>query len=119
MFKKDRVYYKGEDYTVRFERIDGCERYYIKFHSQFDSPEQEISIDVFKLYYHEFKKPLEKIRDEHRRHIEDGDVDGFIMSDKLMDTKFEQSCIDRADLDAVLATCTPVQQRRFKLHLQG
>ena len=65
MFEKDRVFYKNEDYTVRFERVDGCERYYIRFHGQTtDTPEQEITIDVFNLYYREFRKPLDKNRNE-------------------------------------------------------
>ena len=120
MFKKDRVYYKSEDYTVRFERIGGCERYYVKFHGQFDSPEQEITIDVFKLYYQEFRKPLEKKRNEQRRHIADGEVDGFIISGKLTVTEFEQEYADKAEFEAALNTCTVIQQRRFKLyHVQG
>jgi len=116
MFNKDRVFYKSEDYTVRFERIGGCERYYIKFHGQFDSPEQEITIDVFKLYYQEFRKPLEKKRNEQRRHIEDGEVDGFIISGKLSVTRFEQEYADKAEIEAALKSCTPKQQRRFELH---
>jgi len=116
MFNKDRVYYKSEDYTVRMEKIDGCERYYIKFHGQFDSPEQEITIDVFTLYYKEFRKPLEKKRNEQRRHIESGGIDGFIISGKLTVTQFEQEYVEKAEIEAVLKTCTLVQQRRFELH---
>jgi hypothetical protein len=102
MFGKDRVFYKTDDYTVRMEKVGGRERYYIKFHSQTDSQEQEISIDVFKLYYHEFKKPLDNIRNERKRHIEDGEIDGFIISGKLTVTQFEQEYADRAMLEAVL-----------------
>ena len=117
MFKKDRVFYKSEDYTVRFERSGGCERYYIKFHGQTaDSPEQEITIDVFLLYYGDFRKPFDKKRNEQKRHIADGEIDGFIISGKMTVTRFEQEAITKADIDAVLRTCTPVQQRRFKLH---
>jgi RNA polymerase sigma-70 factor (ECF subfamily) len=98
------------------EKIDGCEKYYIKFHGLTDSQEYEISLDVFRLYYGEFKNPLEKKRDERRRHIEDGEIDGFIISGKLTVTQFEQEYADKADIDAVLRTCTATQQRRFKLH---
>ena len=120
MFDKDRVFYKSEDYTVRMEKIGGCEHYYIKFHSQTDSQEVEITLDVFKLYYVDFRKPFDKKRNEQRRHIEDGEVDGFIMSRKLTVTHFEQEYADKDELHAALATCTPVQRRRFKLHyVQG
>jgi len=121
MFDKDRVFYKSEDYTVRMERIGGCERYYLKFHGQTaDTPEQEITIDVFLMYYKEFRKPLDKKRNEQRRHIEDGDVDGFIIAGKLTITRFEQEYADKAELEAVIQTCTAIQQRRFKLHfVQG
>jgi len=121
MFEKDRVFYKSEDYTVRFERIGGCERYYLKFHGQTaDTPEQEITIDVFMLYYKEFRKPFDKKRNEQKRHIEDGEVDGFIMSGKLTVKLFEQEYADKAEIEVALNTCTAVQQRRFKLHyVQG
>jgi hypothetical protein len=120
MFDKDRVFYKSEDYTVRMEKIGGCEHYYIKFHGQTaDSREEEITLDVFMLYYKEFRKPLDNQRNEQRRHIENGEIDGFIISRKLTVTRFEQEIAVKADLDAVLKTCTPKQQRRFKLHIQG
>ena len=119
MFIKDRVFYKCEDYTVRFERIGSRERYFIKFHGQVDSPEFETSLDVFKLYYKEFKKPLENKRNEQRRHIEDGEIDGFIISGKLTVAQFEQEFVDKAEFEAVLKTCTPIQQRRFGLYRQG
>ena len=119
MFDKDRVFYKNEDYTVRMEKIGGCEHYYLKFHGQTDSPEQEITIDVFKLYYKEFKKPFDKRRNEYDRHIEDGEVDGFIMSGKLTITHFEREYADKDEFEAILKTCTAVQQRRFKLYSDG
>jgi len=98
---------------VRFERSGSRERYFIKFHGQVDSPEIETSLDVFKLYYKEFKKPLENKRNEPRRHIENGEIDGFIISGKLTVAQFEQEFVDNADFEAALKTCTPVQQRRF------
>ena len=121
MFDKDRVFYKSEDYTVRMEKIGSCEHYYLKFHGQTaDSREEEITLDVFMLYYGEFKKPFDKKRNEYDRHIEDGEVDGFIISGKLTVATFEDEAAVKADLDAVLKTCTAVQQRRFDLyHTQG
>jgi len=120
MFEKDRVFYKNEDYTVRFERSGGCERYFIKFHGQTtDTPEAEITVDVFMLYYQEFKKPFDKKRNEQLRHREYGDVDGFIISGKLTVACFEQDVAVKADIDAVLRSCTPVQQKRYELHRQG
>jgi len=121
MFDKDRVFYKSEDYTVRMEKIGGCEKYYLKFHSQTDSSEEiEITVDVFKMYYVDFRKPLDKKRNEQRRHIEDGEIDGFIISGKLTVTQFEQEYANKAEIEAVLKTCSPIQQRRFELHyVQG
>lgn len=120
MFKKDRVFYKNEDYTVRMEKIGGCEHYYIKFHGQSDSPEHEITIDIFKLYFKEFRKPFDKMLNEQRRHMEDGEADSFIISGKLTVALLEQEYADKAELQAALKTCTPVQQRRFELHyIQG
>lgn len=116
MFDKDRVFYTSEDYTVRMEKIDGCEHYYIKYHGQSDSPEQEISIDVFKLYYVDFRKVFDKKRNEQRRHIEDGEIDGFIISGKLTIALSENEWIDRVDLETALKTCTPKQQKRLELH---
>ena len=119
MFDKDRVFYKNEDYTVRMEKIGGCEKYYLQFHGQTDSQELEVTLDVFMLYYVEFRKPLEKKRNEQRRHIEDGEIDGFIVSGKLTFTSFEQEYADKDEFESALKTCSPVQQRRFKLHIQG
>jgi len=119
MFDKDRVFYKNEDYTVRMEKIGGCEKYYLQFHGQTDSQELEVTLDVFMLYYVEFRKPLEKKRNEQRRHIEDGEIDGFIVSGKLTVTSFEQEYADKDEFESALKTCSPVQQRRFKLHIQG
>ena len=119
MFKKDRAFYKSEDYTVRMEKIGGCEKYYLKFHSHTDSREVEITLDVFMLYYREFRKPFDKKLNEQRRHIEDGEVDGFIISGKLTVTQFEQEYADQDELEMILKTCTAVQQRRFKLYSKG
>ena len=117
---KDKVFYKTEDYTVRMEKINDIERYYIKFHGQADSPEYEITLDVFQLYYREFKYTSEKRRDEHRRHIIDGEIDDFIISGNLTVKLFEQESISKVDLETILKTCTQAQQRRFKLHyIQG
>ena len=116
MVINNRVFYKNDDYTVSFERIGDCEKYFLKFHGQADSEEYEISLAVFNLYYKEFRKPLDNERNEQRRHIEDGEIDGFIKSSKLAVTEFEQESIDKAVLDAVLKSCTQIQQRRFRLY---
>ena len=49
MFKKDRVFFKSNDFTVRFERIDGCEHYYLKFHGQKGSREYKINLEAEKI----------------------------------------------------------------------
>lgn len=119
MFMKKKLFYKCEDYTVRMRIIGDCQHYYLKFHGQTDSPEYEINIDIFKLYYKDFKYDLEKIRNEHRRHIEDGEVDDFIESGKLTVKQFEQECVEKIDFEAALKMCTPIQKRRCKLYVQG
>ena len=103
------------------EKIGGCERYYLKFHGHnADSQECEINLEVFTLYYKEFRKPLDKKRNEHRQHIEDGDIDGFTIAGKLTVTRFEQEYAEKAVFESVIQSCTVIQQRRFKLHyIQG
>ena len=120
MFKRDKVFYKNKDYTVRMEKIDGCEKYYLQFHVQGSSPEHEISLDVFKLYYKDFRKPLDKIRTESRRHTEDDKIDGFKITGKRAAKPMEQEFADNAEFEAILKTCTATQQRRFELyHIEG
>ena len=113
------LFYKNSDYTVRMEINADIKRYFIKFNME-DSPEQEISRKIFKLYYRKFNKPLERQRNEHRRHIEDGKIDDFIISGNLTVKLFEQESISKVDLETILKTCTQAQQKRFKLHyIQG
>ena len=110
-------YYKNGDYTVRMEITDGVKRYFIKYHGLKDTPEHEISLEIFMLYFREFNKPLDNQRTEHRRHIEDGDIEFLIMSGKLTYThETDDNLAVKCSIDAVLETCTPIQQRRFKLY---
>ena len=107
------MYYKNCDYTARAETCaDGTEKYYIQFHSQADAPKVEVDVEIFNLYRKEFSKPLERQRNERRRHIcacqlETCAIDG------------ELEPIMRHDVDAILSGCTQTQQRRFKLYIQG
>jgi RNA polymerase sigma factor (sigma-70 family) len=112
------MYYKNSDYTIRTEIADGVKRYFIKFHGQNDSPEYEISLEIFKLYHKEFNKPLDNQRTEHRRHIENGDIEYFIMSGKLTvgAAEDEDRTVTRYAIEAALKTCTPIQKRRFELY---
>ena len=72
------------------------------------------------LYYYEFRKPLDKKRNEYRRHIIDGEIDGFDISGKLRISQFEQEFADKAEFESALKTLTPVQQKRFRLyHIEG
>jgi len=112
MFDKEEVFYRNEDYIVRMEKIDGIEKYYIKF-NMINSPESEISHDIFMLYYNKFKKPFENHRKERKRHIDANDINSFLT---LYTTDDEDSAVIKYDIDAVLRTCTSVQQKRFNLH---
>ena len=116
------IYYQNKDYTVRTEIADDVKRYFIKYHSVENSPEYEISLEIFALYHKEFNKPLERQQNEHRRHIEDGELEYFIASGKLTvyTVENDDNAANRLTLEAILKTCTPIQQRRFDLHyIQG
>lgn len=107
--------YKNMDYTVWMEVIDGRPRHFIKFHSQVDALELEISQEIFNLYISEFNKPIERQRNEKRRHIESNDIERFILSGDLA-ALFEQDSITKADIEAALKTCTPTQRKRLIQH---
>ncbi|MCL2776106.1 MAG: hypothetical protein FWD71_22600 [Oscillospiraceae bacterium] len=119
MSNEKEKFYKNEDYVVRMKKIDGIEKYFIKFNMT-DSPENEISLDIFNLYFFDddLRKPLDKQRNESRRHIADEDFEYLILSKKLMNytAEDEDRAIIKYDIEAALKTCTPVQQRRFKLY---
>jgi len=116
---KEKVFYRSEDYTVRMEKIDGIERYFIKF-DMIDSPEREISLDVFKLYFvgEDTRKPLDKQRNERKRHIVDGIYEQLILPKKLTNytAEDEDRAIIKYDIEAALKKCTPAQQKRFELY---
>ena len=113
MFDKEEVFYQNEDYTVRMKKIDGIERYYIKFNMT-DSPESEISLDIFMLYYDRFRKPLDKQRNGSRRHIVRNNPEYHVLTNYAAED--EDITILKCDIEAVLKTCTPIQQRRVKLY---
>jgi hypothetical protein len=94
----------------------GRERYFIQYHGLDESPEIEISRDIFRLYIAEFNKPMEKRKNEQRRHIERGALDGLIASGKLPSTSPETETEEKADLDSALKLCTATQRRRFELY---
>ena len=116
MFDKEEVFYQNEDYTVRMKKIDGIERYYIKFNMT-DSPENEISFDVFMLYYEGFRKPLDNQRNRSRRHIVRDNPEYHVLTNYTVED--EDTIITKCDIETVLKTCTHIQQKRFKLYIQG
>ena len=116
------MFYKNSDYTIRMVVINGFKRYFIKFHSQDESPEQEISLDIFMLYLKEFNKPLERQKTERRRHIACGDYENLIAASKsAAHTGNEVDFIlTKCAVETVLCACTHIQQRRYELHyIQG
>jgi hypothetical protein len=112
------MFYKNDDYTVRIENVGGCEKYYIKFHGQSKSPEVEITYEIFIVYLKEFNKPMERQRNERRRHIDMGELEASEKAGKLKahGTDGVDGQLSKIAIDAVLRTCTPIQQRRFELH---
>ena len=107
--------YKSTDYTVWMDVIDGQPRYFIRYHFQIGAIEAEISQDIFNVYIGEFNKPMERQRNEKRRHIENGDIMEFLSSSNLV-VLFEQATVDKADIEAALKTCTTVQRKRLIQH---
>ena len=74
------------------------------------------------LYYREFNKPLERQRNEKRRHIEPNSLDYIIASGKLIDrtSENEDNAVSLLAVETAIEVCTPIQRRRFKLHyIQG
>jgi len=109
------IYYKNNDFTARkVAKEDGSDaRYFIRFHSAEDSPEVEVDLEMFTLYATEFHRVMEKDRNEKRRHIEAcGDIAAFGTP------SFETVSLTWLDIEEVLKTCTPTQQRRFRLHVE-
>lgn len=114
------MYYKNHDYTVWIEAIEGRERCFIKFNSLTGSSKIEINRDVFDMYLKEFNKPLERQRNEKRRHIDAEDIENHIQSNHLPALQFEQNSAAKMDTYAAMKTCTAVQRKRLILHhIQG
>lgn len=97
------MYYKCKDYTARMEIIDDCERYFIEFHGQIDSPELEVSLDIFNEYYKEFSKPMERQRNEQRRHISNSEINESVNA-----IEDEDTLIAKYSIEEILKKCTPI-----------
>ena len=114
------MYYKNHDYTVWMKTSDDHEKYFIKFHSQTNSSIIEIGRDVFDMYLKEFNKPMERQRNEKRRHIDAVDIDSHVKSGGLFELPFEPGSAARVDVYTALKSCTAVQRKRLILHhIQG
>ena len=110
------MFYKNCDYTVRAEARGGCKKYYIRFHGQVDSPEVEVELEIFDLYLKVFSRPLERQRNEQRRHIDYRELN----LSAIVDCRELWEQVDVAlDIAAILQTCTPIQRRRFNLYICG
>jgi len=107
--------YRSTDYTVWMEVTDGRPRYFIRYHFQIGAVEAEISQEIFNVYIGEFNKPVERQRNERRRHLESNDISEFILSGNLV-VLFEQDSVTKADIEAALKTCTPIQRKRLIQH---
>ena len=109
---------KTRDYTVWTDSSDGKNRYFIKYHGQTDMPDCEIGFDVFMLYVGEFYRPLEKQRNERRRHLNGGEIDRLVEAGLSGSSSYqeEDGLIIKYTMEAVLKMCTPIQQRRFNLY---
>ena len=115
MCYEDDKYIQTSDYTVWMKMADGQKRYFVKYHGLVDSSTIEISKYDFVLYTSEFYRPLERQRNEKRRHIDSGDMDSLILSDEFM-VAFEAEAIAMADMVTALKSCTDVQKYRLIQH---
>jgi RNA polymerase sigma-70 factor (ECF subfamily) len=82
-----------------------------------DSKGIEITHDIFQAYLKEFNKPLERQRNEKRRHLEAEDMESLIESGRLAAVlPFEREILARVDIYAALEKCTEIQRRRVIMH---
>ena len=112
------MFLKTKDYTVWAKDTDGEQRYFIKFHGQKTSQTCEITFEVFTLYVEEFYRPLERQRNERRRHLADGEIERLIESELSKDQSYEHEDrrVTMYAVESALKMCTPIQQRRFRLY---
>ena len=112
------MYLKTRDYTVWVKESNGEQRYFIKYHGQMITQMCEINLKVFALYVEEFYKPLEKQRNEYRRHIAAGSLEDFDTAGKVanLTADDEDMRVVIYAIEAALKTCTQIQQRRFRRH---
>jgi RNA polymerase sigma-70 factor (ECF subfamily) len=109
------MFYGNCDYTVWAKMIDGNQKYFITYHSQVNSQTVEICSDIFNIYISEFNKPLERQRNERRRHLEGRDLDSINLSGELA-VMFEKESIMKLDALSAMSSCTEVQYNRLFLH---
>jgi len=111
--------YKNSEYTVRAMVNDnGNHQYYIIYHHCDASVEVEIDASLYELYLKEFRRPMEKQRNERRRHIdsislddEDVEVQGY---DPFQELDLQ------LDLELALKMLTPLQKQYLLMNrLEG
>ena len=115
------MYYKNHDYIARAETRNGVVRYFVRFRGQVDSPEEEVDLEMFTLYTTEFAKPLEKQRKEWRRYRSRRSLDEVLSTGRRTGSfahDLEEAELWE-DIEAVLASCTEKQKRRFRLFVKG
>jgi hypothetical protein len=111
--------YEYEDYiTKKVKYTDGEVKYFIKYRfSTLSQEEIEVSIRVYTLYTGVHQKPLERNRNEKRRHLDNRGLsivgENAFFSYK---TDFAEQVDTRITIETILKTCTKIQQRRFRLH---
>jgi len=95
---------------------NGQARYFIKFNFHDGALEIQISQKIFNMYISEFNKPMERQRNEKRRHIENVEIKSHTILGSNFITLFEQDSVTKADIEAALKSCTPAQRKRVLLH---
>ena len=112
------MFLKTRDYTVWAKDTGSVQRYFIKYHGQKTSPTCEITFEVFTLYIEEFYRPLEKQRNERRRHLAGGEIERLMEAGLMRGSSYEHedSLAIKYTIEAVLQKCTTIQRRRFNLH---
>ena len=63
--------YKNDDYTVwNTQQADGTSQYFLRYRGITPSDEIEINAELYNFYIKEARRPIEKQRNERRRHLD-------------------------------------------------
>jgi len=115
------MYYKNCDYTARSVSCGGVTRYFIEFHGQVENSKVEVDLEMFLLYTQEFRRPLDRQKNERRRHLSNKPLEEAL-AEEVRTSPFDYDLEEAelwCDVEVVLKGCTPTQQRRYRFFAKG